>query len=96
MMVVIAYDIDTTTAEGRRRLHRVAKLCESAGSRVQDSVFEMNTDPKGLDTFLCLLGETIDPKQDTARVYRLGDNCTGRINVIGKAAFNPFGNLIAV
>ena len=96
MMAVIAYDIDTTNAEGRRRLHRVAKLCESAGSRVQDSVFEMNADPKRLETFLSLLGETIDTERDTVRVYRLGDNCAGRINIIGKAALSPYGNLIAV
>ena len=40
MLVIVCYDVCTETREGRRRLRRVAKVCESTGQRVQKSVFE--------------------------------------------------------
>ncbi len=40
MVVVVAYDVSTTEAAGRRRLRRVARACEDYGVRVQKSVFE--------------------------------------------------------
>lgn len=39
-MVLITYDVNTETAEGRTRLRRVAKQCVNYGTRVQNSVFE--------------------------------------------------------
>ena len=44
MMVVIAYDVDTTSAAGAKRLRKVARLCEQYGIRVQNSVFEVLVD----------------------------------------------------
>jgi CRISPR-associated protein Cas2 len=35
MLVVVAYDVNTQLAAGRRRLRRVAKVCEDYGQRVQ-------------------------------------------------------------
>ena len=40
MLVIVCYDVKTETREGRRRLRRVAKVCEGTGQRVQKSVFE--------------------------------------------------------
>ena len=40
MLVIVCYDVSTETREGRRRLRRVAKVCEGTGQRVQKSVFE--------------------------------------------------------
>ncbi|MFN0167517.1 MAG: CRISPR-associated endonuclease Cas2 [Bryobacteraceae bacterium] len=40
MLVVVAYDVNTETKEGRRRLRRVAQACKDFGQRVQKSVFE--------------------------------------------------------
>ena len=40
MEILVTYDVNTETAEGRRRLRRVAKVCERFGQRVQFSVFE--------------------------------------------------------
>lgn len=48
MLVLIAYDVETLTKEGRRRLHKVAKLCMNYGQRVQNSVFECSVDPAQL------------------------------------------------
>ena len=44
MLVVVAYDVNTESAEGRKRLRRVAKVCENCGQRVQNSVFECLVD----------------------------------------------------
>ena len=44
MLVVVAYDVSTESEDGRRRLRRVAKLCEDCGQRVQKSVFECLVD----------------------------------------------------
>jgi CRISPR-associated protein Cas2 len=45
MMVLITYDVNTETPEGRRRLRHVAKVCVNRGQRVQKSVFECVVDP---------------------------------------------------
>ena len=34
MLVIIAYDVETSTQEGRTRLRKVAKLCVNYGQRV--------------------------------------------------------------
>ena len=39
-MVLITYDVNTETNEGKRRLRHVAKQCVNYGQRVQHSVFE--------------------------------------------------------
>ena len=39
-MILITYDVDTTTTEGAKRLRKVAKECVNYGHRVQNSVFE--------------------------------------------------------
>lgn len=40
VLVLITYDVNTQTAEGRARLKKVAKQCVNYGQRVQNSVFE--------------------------------------------------------
>jgi len=44
MMVLVSYDVSTRDEAGRRRLRRVARLCENHGQRVQNSVFECLAD----------------------------------------------------
>ena len=71
MLMIVTYDVSTETVAGRRRLRRVAKICESVGQRVQKSVFECNVNQMQLeDLERRLLGE-IDPKEDNLRLYRL-------------------------
>ncbi|MBW7886546.1 MAG: CRISPR-associated endonuclease Cas2, partial [Caldilineaceae bacterium] len=38
MMVLITYDVNTTSEAGKRRLRTVAKQCQNYGQRVQNSV----------------------------------------------------------
>ncbi|MBV8610741.1 MAG: CRISPR-associated endonuclease Cas2, partial [Singulisphaera sp.] len=40
MLILVTYDVSTTTPEGRRRLRKVAIACKNYGQRVQKSVFE--------------------------------------------------------
>ena len=44
MLVLVSYDVSTRDEAGRRRLRRVARLCEDRGQRVQNSVFECLVD----------------------------------------------------
>lgn len=87
MMLVVAYDVDTTNKAGEKRLRKVAQLCERYGSRVQNSVFEVLLDPvqlvelkNGLEKIICM-------DTDSIRLYRLGNSYRSRIEVIGRA--NP-------
>ena len=60
MEVLVVYDVNTETREGRRRLRRVAKRCEAFGQRVQYSVFECILDDKGYERLQHALKEIID------------------------------------
>ena len=45
MLILITYDVNVTTAEGRKRLRHIAKTCLDYGVRVQNSVFEGELTP---------------------------------------------------
>lgn len=71
MLVLVCYDVNTETKAGRRRLRRVAKVCESTGQRVQKSVFECQLDLARFEALERELLEEIDPQQDCLRLYRI-------------------------
>lgn len=73
MLVIVCYDVNTETKEGRRRLRRVAKICESTGQRVQKSVFECQVNLMQLEALERTLLDQINPEQDCLRLYRLPD-----------------------
>ena len=83
-MVVVSYDVDTTTPAGAKRLRKVAKVCESRGCRVQNSVFEVIVNPAQLVELQARLGSVIDSDKDSIRIYRLGSNWKPRITCMGK------------
>lgn len=74
MMVVVSYDVSTEKTEGRRRLRRVAKVCESYGQRVQNSVFECSVDPTQWAILKGRLLDEYDSNEDSLRFYFLGSN----------------------
>ena len=84
MMLVVAYDVDTTDTAGARRLRKVARLCERYGIRVQNSVFEVLLDPSQLVALKAGLEKIICKDTDSIRIYRLGDTYRNRIEVIGR------------
>lgn len=95
MMTLVSYDVSTIDAKGRTRLRKVAKECQNYGQRVQNSVFEINVD---YGTFLKVkdkLLKIIDQKQDSLRIYYLGNNWQTKIEHFGaKETYNPEGVLI--
>ncbi len=87
MLVIVTYDISTETADGRRRLRRIAKVCVKWGQRVQKSVFECQVTPTYYEELEQTLVALINPKEDSLRVYRLTE--PARLNV------REFGNFKA-
>ena len=73
MLVVVCYDVNTESRAGRRRLRRVAKVCESVGQRVQKSVFECRLDLQALEALERRLLREVDLGQDCLRLYRIPD-----------------------
>lgn len=84
MMVIITYDVDTTTSEGKKRLRKVAKECVNYGRRVQNSVFECLLTEAQFCQLKTLLASTINQNNDSIRFYFLGNNWNRRIESIGK------------
>jgi len=73
MRILVCYDVNTETREGRRRLRQVARACEGRGQRVQKSVFECQLDQAGFEELERRLASSIDHDQDCLRIYRLPD-----------------------
>ena len=85
MMILITYDVDTTTREGRKRLRQVAKECVNYGRRVQNSVFECLLSDAQFCILKSNLTSIISTSQDSIRFYFLGKNWNKRIENIGKS-----------
>ncbi len=73
MLIIICYDVNTETSAGRRRLRRVAKVCESTGQRVQKSVFECKVNLMQFEELERRLIEEMDLNQDCLRIYRMAE-----------------------
>ena len=96
MLVVVTYDVNTESENGRRRLRRVARVCENRGQRVQKSVFECLVDAAQWAQMRARLIEEISEEDDSLRFYFLGDNWKRRVEHVGtKASYDPQGPLIA-
>lgn len=83
MLMLVAYDVRTETASGRRRLRRVARACLDYGQRVQNSVFECEVDPSQWVILKARLIAEIDPAIDSLRFYRLGADGKRRVEHVG-------------
>ena len=92
MLVLVMYDIQATTSAGRRRLHLVAKKCESIGTRVQASVFECLLNASEYRQLEKTLTEIIDPSHDCLRFYNLGNQYEQRITRRGSKAQEYYEN----
>ena len=95
MLMLITYDVATTSPAGRRRLRRVARACQDFGQRVQYSVFECQLDPAQWTMLRARLIDEIDEKEDSLRFYRLGSNWSSRVEHVGtKKSYDPDGPLV--
>ena len=95
MLILITYDVNTETKEGRRRLQKVAKQCVNYGIRVQNSVFECLLDSSQVLVLKKRLLSLIDEKKDSLRIYYLGNNYQSKIEHYGvKDSYDPEGILM--
>jgi len=95
MMVIVAYDVSTSSEAGKKRLNKVAKQCQNYGQRVQNSVFECILDPAQLTQLKNKLLDIINVEEDSLRFYYLGDEWRTKVEHIGaKKNFDIEGTLI--
>lgn len=83
MLIIVTYDVSTESAAGRKRLRRVARVCERSGQRVQKSVFECRVDEMQYEKLERDLLEEIDASQDNLRFYRITEPAELRVKEYG-------------
>ncbi len=90
MLVIVCYDVNTETRAGRKRLRRVAKVCEGMGQRVQKSVFECKLDLMQMEELERRLLAEIDLEKDCLRLYRLPETKGSEVREHGKFQATDF------
>ena len=83
MLVLITYDVNTQSEDGKRRLRKVAKQCVNYGQRVQNSVFECVLDATQCAGVKNKLLKIIDADKDSLRFYYIGDNYKTKVEHFG-------------
>jgi len=83
MLVIITYDVSTSSNGGTKRLRKVSKACQNYGQRVQNSVFECIVDATQYTILKHELEKLIDPTKDSLRFYNLGNNHKTKVEHIG-------------
>ena len=90
MLVLVTYDVSVLTADGQRRLRKIAKTCVDYGMRVQNSVFECEVDPAQFTMMKNQLLDIYDPNEDSLRFYFLGKKGRRRVEHHGaKSVSDP-------
>ena len=83
MLVLVSYDISTTTPAGQKRLRKTAKACEDYGIRVQNSVLECNLDSAKWEFLKTRLISIVNKDQASLRFYFLGSKWERRVEHFG-------------
>lgn len=83
LLVLVTYDVATSSKFGARRLRKVAKLCENYGVRVQNSVFECIVDNTQLAQLKIQLLAVIEKDEDSLRFYYLGTKYKTKVEHFG-------------
>ena len=96
MLIIVTYDVSTETSAGRRRLRRVAKICEGMGQRVQKSVFECKVNAMQYDDLERRLVAEIDENEDNLRFYRLTEPTELRVKQYGNFRSTDFDGSLLV
>ncbi len=87
MDVLVAYDVNTETKDGRRRLRRVAVVCKDFGQRVQYSVFECNVNEAQYESLKARLLDVLNEDEDNLRLYRLRSPREKTIECYGRDSY---------
>ena len=96
MLVLVTYDVNTTTAAGRKRLRQVAKYCVAHGQRVQNSVFECLIDEAQYIALKSKLESIIDMETDSLRFYNLGNRYKDRVEHRGAKETFDLGDTLMI
>lgn len=96
MLVVVAYDVNTETAEGRKRLRHVAKECMKYGQRVQNSVFECSVTPSDYLLLKHELQVIMNEEKDSLRFYNLGTRYSTKVEHMGRQGHIPFDDVMMI
>ena len=96
MYMLITYDVSTLTKEGRRRLRRVARVCENFGQRVQLSVFFSDAAATEMVKLRHQLLEEMNPHEDSIRFYFLGEDPSKRVEHHGQKPSIDFNDVLIV
>lgn len=96
MLIIVSYDVSTETRAGRKRLRRIAKVCESAGQRVQKSVFECQLDEVQYEELERRLLAEFNEKEDNLRFYRITEPARLRVKEHGNFKAKDFDGPLVV
>jgi len=83
MLVLVTYDVNTETKEGRKRLRKIAKICLNYGQRVQNSVFECVVNSAELAVLRNQIEKIMDIELDSLRYYNLGSSYKEKVVHVG-------------
>jgi CRISPR-associated protein Cas2 len=78
VLYLVAYDV---VDDNRRR--RIMEALKDYGRRVQYSVFELDTDAKGLAGLCERLSTEMELAEDSCRLYRICAGCSSEVVVLG-------------
>lgn len=96
MDLLVTYDVNTLTKEGRGRLRKVAKVCSGFGQRVQYSVFEVTVNAVQRERLMEKLMATIDQTEDSLRIYHLYGGREKVVESYGRDSYVDFGGTLVV
>lgn len=94
MLIILTYDVNITSNNGVKRLRKVAKVCESYGVRVQNSVFELLVDTSQLILIKSKIESIIDKENDSVRFYLLGNKWERKVETLGKESLIKQGDTL--
>lgn len=83
MLMLITYDVNLTTEQGKKRLRKISKTCLDFGVRVQYSVFECEITPAQWVKLKETLLGIYDSNSDSLRFYHLGSKWKRKVEHYG-------------
>ena len=94
--ILVCYDVNTLHEDGKRRLRRVAKICERYGQRGQFSVFECSVSATLLFEMRDKLIDVMDPMEDSLRIYTLHGTRNSFLFSIGRDSWVDFHDPLVI
>ena len=88
--LLIVYDIDTKTPEGRRRWRAICQMCKDYGQRVQYSVFECRLTQAQVEEIESKAVDKIDEGTDSLRFYVLRGGRDAALRAYGIDRYHDF------